>query len=304
MKVLVTGGTGTIGKPLCDELLRQKFAVAALTRNMNDAREIIHARTHILEWDPSKHDIFWAEKCGEIDAVVNLAGAPIADKRWTRERRKLLMSSRINAAETIIRAINENKITPKVLINTSAVGYYDIHPDKEFTEEDNPGSGFLSEICKEWEKTAVKAEDLGLRVCRIRIGAVLSKNGGALQKMLPIFKLGLGGKLGNGSQWFSWIHITDIINAIIHLISNNTLKGAFNLVSPQPVTNREFTKAMSNALNKPAFLTVPKAALRLRFGELTDILTGSRKVLPKRIGDSGFQFTFREILPALEDLLK
>ncbi|MFC1492402.1 TIGR01777 family oxidoreductase [candidate division KSB1 bacterium] len=303
MKILVTGGTGTIGKQLCDELLRKKFAIAALTRNVKTARDIIHARTHILEWDPSKHDTAWAEKCGEIDAVVNLAGAPIAGKRWTRERRKLLMSSRIHAAETIIKAVKEQKIKPDVLINASAIGYYDLHPDKAFTEDDGPGSGFLSEICKEWEKTALMAEESGVRVCRIRIGAVLSKDGGALQKMLPVFRLGLGGRLGNGSQWFSWIHITDIINSIIHLIGNNTLQGAFNLVSPQPVTNTEFTEAMSNALNKPAFFTVPKAVLRLRFGEMTDILTGSQKVLPQRLTDSGFQFTFPGILPALKDLL-
>ncbi len=303
MKILVTGGTGTIGKPLCVELLRQKFAVAALTRNAEKARDIIHARTQVLEWNPSKHDISWADNCGDIDAVVNLAGASIADQRWSRERRKLLISSRINATETIIRAVDQGRIKPEVLINASAIGYYNNHPEKEFTEDDDPGPGFLSEICKEWERSALKAEELGVRVCRIRIGAVLSMDGGALRKMLPIFRIGLGGKLGSGSQWFSWIHITDIISAIIYLIKNEKGSGAFNIVSPEPVTNNEFTKEMSKALNKPAFFTVPNAALRLRFGEMADVLIGSQKVIPKRMTGSGFKFSFPTIYSALEDLL-
>ncbi|MFC1564598.1 TIGR01777 family oxidoreductase [candidate division KSB1 bacterium] len=303
MKILITGATGTIGRPLCDELLKQKFAVAVLTRNIEQARGTVHARSHILEWDPAKIDTSWADRCGEIDAVINLAGAGIADKRWTTQRKELLLSSRINATETIIRAITEKKISPKVLLNASAIGYYGFNPDLEFTEDGNPGEGFLTEVCEKWEKSALKAEPAGVRVCRLRIGAVLSGSGGALQKMLPVFRLGLGGKLGGGSQWFSWIHINDIINAIIYLINNDDLKGPFNLVSPNPVTNTEFTKAMSKALGKPAVFTVPKTALRLRFGEMADILTESQKVIPDRLLESGFEFRFPHILPALEDLL-
>ncbi|MFC1477780.1 TIGR01777 family oxidoreductase [candidate division KSB1 bacterium] len=305
MKVLITGATGLIGNTICRCLLDNGHVPAALTRDKKMAEKFVHARTHIIQWDTSdSRDTSvppWHERCGEIDAVINLAGASIAEGRWNASRKRLILSSRINATRSIVEAINSRKIKPALLINASAVGYYGSHTNRQFTEKDGPGRGFLAEVCAQWEAEAAKLERRDVRLVLLRTGMVLSRDGGALTKMLPVFRPGLGGRLGSGGQWTSWIHIDDLMSLLLFLLTN-AIEGPVNATAPHPVSNAEFTKALGSALGKPAFLAVPGFILRLRYGEMAEMLLEGQNVLPEKLHNAGFQFTYPNISPALESI--
>ena len=240
----------------------------------------------------------------DIDAVVHLGGASVAE-RWTPKVRRNIRSSRIDATRILCERLAMARRPPRVLLCASAVGFYGDRGEEILTEQSPAGSGFLPEVCTAWEAATQPAQDAGIRVVHLRFGIVLSPNGGALKKMLPPFRFGLGGRLGTGHQWMSWVSLPDIVRAISFLMERDDLSGAFNLTSPHPVTNQTFTRALARAVRRPAIFPVPKTALRLAFGAMADegLLSSSRAV-PERLQQAGFVFEHDEIRPALEALLR
>jgi hypothetical protein len=241
---------------------------------------------------------------GECDVVVNLAGSPIADKRWTPQTKEQLRQSREGTTTAIVTTLAKLKTRPVLLLNASAIGFYGPRGDEELTEDAPSGDGFLASLCREWEGAAGAAERLGVRVVTPRIGVVLGREGGALARMLPIFRLGLGGPLGRGTQWMSWIHVEDLVGLLMFLMSN-AAGGPVNATAPHPVTNAEFSRTLGRALGKPAFLPAPGFAMKLMLGEMAEelLLTGQR-VLPRRAQSLGFHFRFPFIAGALNDILQ
>jgi uncharacterized protein (TIGR01777 family) len=231
------------------------------------------------------------------DAVVHLAGEPVA-QRWTKEARAKIRSSRVEGTRRLVEAMRANP--PRVLVSASAVGYYGSRGDQRLTESSSPGDDFLSGICLEWEREARKAEEFGVRVVCLRNGVVLG-NGGALEKMIPPFKFGVGGKIGDGKQWMPWIHLEDAVGLIEFAISSSMLRGAVNATAPNPVTNREFTRELASALHRPAMFPVPKLALRLLFGEMAEMLYASQRVIPEVAIGAGYEFRFPDLHAALRE---
>lgn len=302
MHILIAGATGLIGKALCGHFLDTGYAITALTRDSGKAQNTLGSSVTCIDWKPGQDDS-WAEKCDSVDVVINLAGAPVAEGRWTPAVRKRIRDSRIDATRSIISAVNSGKITPKNVLNASAIGYYGFDPEREYIESDGSGDGFLAEVCREWEAEARKLTAAGVDLTILRIGVVFSAGGGALTKMLLPFRLGLGGILGSGKQWVSWIHIDDITAAIDYIIHNDS-PGTVNLVSPESVRNSELTRELASVLRRPAFFPVPSFVLRALFGEMSDILLKSQKIIPKSLLDSGFTFTYPGLKTALDHLLR
>jgi uncharacterized protein (TIGR01777 family) len=223
--------------------------------------------------------------------VFNLAGEPVAEGRWTDERKRRIRDSRVLGTRNLVAGLAGLTTRPRVLVSASAVGYYGDRGDQTLDETSSPGHGFLADVCVEWEREALAAERLGIRVVCVRTGIVLAHGGGALAKMLTPFRMGAGGKLGNGRQWMPWIHLDDEVGILLHAMKDARLHGAINAVGPRPVTNAEFTRALGRAMHRPAFLPVPKTALRLAFGEMSEILTASQRVLPKEAERTGYTCT-------------
>jgi uncharacterized protein (TIGR01777 family) len=236
---------------------------------------------------------------GEFGAVINLAGAPIGDARWTEQRTRLLLDSRVSTTSRLVEWIGRARKRPSTLVSASAVGYYGEQGDRPVTEETPPTPGFTHELCAAWEREAEKASALGLRVCVMRIGVVLDRDGGALAKMLPAFRLGAGGRLGTGRQYFPWIHREDMSAICQWLLENPKARGAYNASAPAPVTNAEFTAALGRALARPTMVPVPQAALKVLFGEMSELLLVSDRMLPKRLLDAGFTFRYPDLAAAL-----
>jgi uncharacterized protein (TIGR01777 family) len=234
----------------------------------------------------------------DVDAVFNLAGEPVAEGRWTEDKQRRIRDSRVLGTRNLVLGLATLERKPAVLVCASAVGYYGDRGNEELTEASAVGSGFLAEVCAEWEREARVAESLGVRVVCVRIGLVLAPNGGALQRMLPPFKLGLGARLGSGQQWTPWVHIEDVIGVLLHA-SRSAVTGALNAVSPAPVTNIDFTSALGRAVHRPAALVAPKTALRLAFGQMSEILVASQRVLPRATQLSGYVFQYPELNAAL-----
>lgn len=257
MKVMVAGATGFIGKQLVKKLNKKGHEIVVLTRNPNTSRFHIPAHCNTIFWNPEKYSLPPTTLKG-VDAVINLAGEGIADGRWSAKRKQALIQSRILSTRRLVNAMSYMRNKPKVFISSSAIGFYGSREDELLDESSNKGHGFLSEICQHWEDECLRANDLGIRTIAFRIGMVLGHDGGALDKMLPPFKCGVGGNLGNGSQWMSWIHIADLVNMIIYALENPNVKGIYNAVSPNPVINKKFTKIFGKALNRPTLFTVPK----------------------------------------------
>ncbi|RKX57039.1 MAG: TIGR01777 family protein [Thermodesulfobacteriota bacterium] len=296
MKVIVLGATGFIGSHLVKDLLKNNYEVYAVIRNPKKI-EILPKGTKIIIGDPLQKGE-WQEVASQMDAGINLIGETIF-KRWTKKYKKKLIDSRVISTKNLIEALRNKTI----LFNASAIGYYGDRGEEELIEESPAGKGFICELCKIWEKTAFEAEKKSIRVLIGRIGIVLGKNGGMLKVILPIFKAGLGGPLGNGKQWFSWIHIDDVTRAIRFLIENKNLSGIFNFVSPHPVRNKEFTKILSKILKRPAFIPVPVFALKLLYGELGEVIVSSTKVLPVRLLNHGFIFKYSQLENALKSII-
>ncbi len=245
----------------------------------------------------------WSEMLADCRAVVNLAGASIAGRRWTAQVKQDILNSRVLTTRKLAEALKQTTSRPAVVINASAIGYYGTDLQKTFDESSFAGSGFLAEVCQAWEKEAEAIANLGIRLVKLRIGVVLGY-GGALARILPIFRAGAGGIIGSGKQWFSWVHRDDLVNLILFAIAKPDLQGAINGTAPETVTNAEFTKALAEALSCPAFLPVPAIALQLLFGEAASIILEGQRVLPLKAQTNGFQFTYPDIRSALKQILQ
>jgi len=293
MKSLITGGTGLIGR----ELLRGLQDVVVLSRDpARSARKFGAGRA--VRWDPATEPAP-REALQGVEAVFNLAGEPVAEGRWTEDKKRRIRESRILGTRNLVAGLRALDRKPEVLVSASAVGYYGDRGDEELDETSPPGRGFLAEVCTEWEREALAAETLGIRVVCVRIGIVLARNGGALARMLAPFKMGAGGRLGSGKQWMPWIHVDDVAGLLLHASRTAAVRGAINAVSPHPATNAGFTKALGHAVHRPAFLPVPKTALRIAFGEMSGILTASQRVLPRVAERTGYAFQHAELDGAL-----
>ena len=303
MRIIITGGTGLIGKALCPLLLADGHLVTVLSRSPDAARGMPRG-IRIEEWD-GKTPEGWGQLVNGADAIINLAGAGIADSRWTAQRKQLLRESRIHAGLAIQKAIQQATQKPKVLIQSSAVGYYGAHNDDELiTETAAPGKDFLAKVCFDWEMSTAPVSKMGVRRPVIRTGVVLSKEGGALPKMLLPFKFFAGGPIGSGKQWLPWIHITDQVRAIKFLLDHPSADGPFNLAAPNPVNNKQFGEILGAIMRRPAFMPTPGVAMKAIFGEMSTVLLDGQRAVPQRLEALGFAFTYPTLREALSDLLK
>ena len=294
-KVFIAGGTGFIGNSIIPALLKEGYEVQVLVRNKEKAKKL-PSSCKVIWGNPAKSGE-WQKYLKETDIAINLAGQNIF-ARWTKAYKKLILESRIKSTENIVSSLKKSAL----LINASAVGYYGDKGNTLVTEDSPPGNDFLAKTCIEWEKRALKAKEKGVKIIIARLGVVLGTTGGMLPKILPIFKLGLGGTLGKGNQWFPWIHIKDLVSAILFLIKKEK-EGIYNFVSPNPVTNKEFTKTLGKVLKKPTLLPVPVFMMKLIFGELANIIICSIRAYPKNLLELGFKFKFETIEDALKDLI-
>lgn len=297
MKLLITGATGLIGRTLSRQMTGEGHPVAALSRTPDKAR---HLPGRFFKWNPQS-DLPPAEALLGAQAVVHLAGEHIAAGRWSDEVKRRIRDSRVLGTRHLVSAMEFTP--PRVFVCASAVGFYGDRGDEVLDEHAAPGTGFLSEVCQEWEHEADRAAGFGVRVVKLRIGVVLSREGGALAEMLPLFKFGLAGKLGSGQQWFPWIHLDDIVGLIRHAIFTDDVRGPLNGVAPGIVTNAEFTSTLAAALHRPAFFAVPAFALKLGLGEMADMLLASMRVTPVVALNTGYQFNHPTLAPALNHLL-
>jgi uncharacterized protein (TIGR01777 family) len=296
-RILLSGASGLIGSALRGAAREQAMEVTALVRR----HRLVGPGA--IYWNPAKPESTVHPVGLEgFDAVVHLSGANVA-RRWTQEYRREIVESRVTSTRMLCESLAQVRRRPRVLLCASAVGIYGDRGDDVLTEESPEGTGFLAETCSAWEEAAKKAGALGIRVVHLRFGVVLSRKGGALGKMLPAFRCGLGGRLGSGRQWMSWISVRDLVRATIFLMGNEGLAGAFNLTAPNPVTNATLTTALAAAVHRPALLPVPAAMLRMVFGEMAnETLLASQRVLPYRLVDAGFRFEDEEIGKALRAL--
>ncbi|MDO8312771.1 MAG: TIGR01777 family oxidoreductase [Sideroxyarcus sp.] len=297
MRILITGGTGLIGSHLCKALLAEGHQITVLSRHPETVSDkcgaTVQAMASLDEWQPEQ----------TFDAVINLAGEPIVDVSWSAKRKQVLWDSRVTLTEKLVQRIAAAKQKPSVMLSGSAVGYYGNRGDTELDEDASAGKDFAADLCKAWEGAARGAEKYGVRVCLLRTGLILSKNGGLLGRMLPPFKLGLGARLGDGKQWMSWVHMDDYVAMVLFLLSDEQMRGPCNMTAPHPATNAEFTRALAHALHRPALFIAPGMALKLGMGERACLLLEGQRVLPKKLEASGRQFAFGELESALHDLL-
>ena len=297
MNVVVTGATGFVGSRVVLKLLSDGHRVHILGRRRGIQ---LPSSVAFSEWDAASEPPL--ESLDGANAVIHLAGEPVA-QRWTSEVKARIRNSRVEGTRLLVDALSRVPKRPSVLVCASAIGIYGSRDDKILTETSSPGQGFLADVVVGWEAAAQAAERLRIRVTRLRIGAVLG-HGGALAKMLLPFRLGVGGRIGSGRQWMSWIHIEDGVRLILFAMESEALRGAVNAVAPNPVTNREFTRELAAALHRPAFFPVPRLALKLLFGEMADVLLESERVLPKTAESAGFRFQYPELKAALADILE
>ncbi|MFP5230063.1 MAG: TIGR01777 family oxidoreductase [Acidobacteriota bacterium] len=297
-RILISGASGLIGSAVRQAAQQRGYDIRTLVRR--------HREVHggAIYWNPADDNrgIHPAALEG-MEAIVHLSGASVA-QRWTRARRENIVASRVQSTEVLCDALSKVRERPPVLLCASAIGIYGSRGDEVLTESSTAGTGFLAETCQAWEAAAQQASSLGMRVVHLRLGVVLSRKGGALGKMLPVFRMGLGGRLGDGRQWMSWISLRDVVRAIWFLIVREEFSGPFNLTAPQPVTNADFTHALAHALHRPALFPAPAPVLRAAFGEMAEqTLLASARVLPQRLLEAGFDFEDREIGAALHALL-
>ena len=297
MKILITGGSGLIGSSLISFL--RPCDVTVYTRNVAMAEQILGDKIHFLS------SLSYLTNLDEFQVVINLAGEPIVAKKWTDEQKQKIEHSRWSITEEIVALIKAGETPPKLLISGSAIGFYGRQNDQIIDESfSSPHDEFSHKLCKRWESLAKQAESDKTRVCILRTGVVITKRGGALHKMLMPFKLGLGGPIGNGNQYMSWIHLEDMLHGIAHLITNESCEGVYNFTAPSPVTNQEFSRELASALSRPCLFKVPEFVLRMMMGEMADLVLYGQRVVPKRLQESGYQFIYPKISQALECLSK
>jgi hypothetical protein len=302
MKILVTGSSGLVGKAL----------VRALTKDGHTVCRLVRPQTASKSDLKDGFDVAWNPATGELggaavgpDAVVNLAGASIADGRWTAARKAELRSSRIDTTSALVHALARMNARPRVLVSASATGIYGNRGDEVLTEESQPGNDFLSSLAKDWETEAVKAEATGIRVVLARFGIILARDGGALPQMMRPFKFFAGGKIGSGQQWMSWISLDDVIEILRFALEKGDVRGPINAISPQPVQNVEFTKTLASAMHRPALFPAPPFALRLALGEMADaLLLSSQRVLPQKLQQLGYSFLHPDLASAISAVLQ
>lgn len=302
-RIVITGATGFVGRPLVEKLLSEGHEVTALVRDAGQARARLPAKTNVVAWSmegglPPHPSLF-----EHVDIVYNLMGEPIAGARWTEARKRAIYESRVTGTKLLVKAFEACPTKPKVLVSTSAVGYYGDRGDEELDESSSGARDFLAEVCADWEAAAMTAEKLGMRVVCLRLGVVLGKGGGALQQMLPPFRLGLGGRLGDGRQWMSWIHLQDVVTLFAEAGHHANWRGPVDAVSPEPVRNADFTKALGHALRRPTIFPVPRVALKLLMGDMSQILLDSQRCHPKKAQADGFTFAYPKLDEALKDLV-
>jgi len=303
MRAVITGASGFIGRALC-ERLRGDYEIVALSRNAEQAAKSPAGAARVVTWDGRTLGD-WIREVDGAAAVVNLAGVNVASGRWTTSKKVRILQSRTDCTRALVEAIKRVDNRPGVMIQASAVGYYGPRGDESLDEGSPGGSGFLSEVCRESEGTGREVEALGVRYVVIRTGVVLGVGGGALARMMQPFQFYLGGHVGSGRQWLSWISLDDEVAAIEFLIKNRQLKGAFNLTSPQPVTMREFSRKLGRALGRPAWVNVPGFVMRLLLGEMAkEMLLSGQRVMPRRLREAGFEFKHEGLEGALTAILK
>ena len=295
MRCLITGGSGFIGRALCRSLLADGHEPVVLTRDAGRARQRLPTEVALIER---------LGDAGGVDAIVNLAGENLYDRRWTAARKQALRASRIDTTRHLVDWIAAQQRKPRVLVSGSAIGWYGPRGDEELDENASPGDDFAAQLCRDWEAEAEKASAFGVRVCRVRTGIVLDADGGALAKMLMPFRLGLGGRFGDGRQWMSWIAREDEVRLIRWLLDTESAQGAYNATAPAPLTNAEFTRTLGAALHRLAILPAPAFALRLMLGEMAELLLSGQRVLPARAQAQGFAFRHRDLAGALNAILQ
>lgn len=297
MHIFVTGGTGFIGKALCGELCRRGENVTVLSRRPDTVAE----RTGLPVAAAASPDYL---RDHPVDAVINLAGIPIADRRWSDARKQQLYDSRVTLTRQLVAAMAAAPRPPGVLVSASAVGYYGDGGDQLLDEEGRFHLEYTHQLCAAWEDAALQAEELGLRVAILRIGLVVGAGGGFLARMLMPFRLGLGGRIGSGEQWMSWVHREDLVRMMLYLLAHKPLRGVFNGTAPEPVRNRDFSRSLARQLGRPAVLPVPATALRLGMGEMSRLLLTGQRVIPRRLLDAGFDFHYPALSAALAEVLE
>ncbi|SMB83409.1 hypothetical protein SAMN00017405_1036 [Desulfonispora thiosulfatigenes DSM 11270] len=301
MKVVVFGGTGLVGRKLIAYLLDNGHEVMIVSRNINKSKNIFSYEVSHIEWDYFTNLI--PAGMEDADCIINLAGVSIADKRWNQKTKDAILKSRINATRAIVQSMKQKIINPKILINASAVGYYGDRGDEALTEESAPGDDFLANVCKKWEMEALEAQELGVRVVLIRTGIVLG-DGGVLDKITLPYKFFMGGTLGSGKQWFSWVQEDDLAKIYLYCLENESVSGPVNATSLEPLTMKELNKVLGNVLKKPSFLFIPGFLIRLVMGEMADVVLKGQRALPQKITRLGFEYKYPQIKKALEEIIQ
>lgn len=305
MKVAITGATGFVGSRLVQRLHELGETILVLTRNPDKGRRVFptsaYPNLEVVGYSPTKSGS-WQQSVAGCDAVINLAGAPIAEERWTPQRKREIMDSRKLGTEKVVEAIMAAQPKPSVLVNASAIGYYGTSETATFDEESPAGDDFLAEVCKAWEAAAEPVKEVGTRLVILRFGIVLGM-GGAIAKMLAPFKLFAGGPIGSGQQWFSWIHREDLVNLILESLRNPEITGVFNATAPNPVRMGEFCQTLGKVLNRPSWLPVPGFAMEALLGDGAIVVLEGQEVLPRQALSSGFEYQFPTVEPAIEDIL-
>jgi uncharacterized protein len=299
MKMVIAGGTGFIGRHLCNLLVNEGHSIIVLSRHPEGATAPSTVRSRVIQWN-GREDGPWATLCDGAEVVINLSGAPIADNRWTPARKRELVGSRVLTTQALLASIANWKTKPHTFITASGVGFYGDRGSEEVNEGSPHGEGFLAELCQAWEAAANQGEALGLRVLPVRFGMVLGPDGGALAKMAFPFRLFLGGPVLPGSQFVSWIHLKDLSRLILWLITNQSISGPVNGVAPDSVTMREFCERLGQAMKRPSWVPVPGIILQIALGELASMLTTGQRVYPKRALEGGFTFSYPGLPAALE----
>lgn len=304
-RVLVSGASGLTGKSIVDEFKVNHYEVTALGRSLVKLKKELPGLSRYIEWNYSEDSISdFSNKFEGFDSVIHLSGAGIIDKKWSNEYKKIIVESRTKTTSALIKALSNCKEKPESFICASAIGYYGDTGDIEKNENDKNGEGFLPEVCTAWENEAIRASEHGMREVRVRIGVVLTAEGGALKKMLLPFKLFIGGPIGSGEQWMSWIHIKDLAAAFVFTVENKEIRGAVNGTSPYPVKMKHFASVLGKTISRPHIFAVPSFVIKLILGESASTVLESQKIYPKVLKEAGFTFKFSELPAALKNLLQ
>lgn len=303
MRVIITGATGFIGTALCRELCKH-HEIIALARGPDKAKQALGSMAAVTGWKP-KAPAGWEQTVNGASVVINLAGENIASGRWTESKKSKILQSRLDATRSIVEAIKHADHKPQVLVQASAIGYYGARGDEILDENSPNGTGFLADVCKQWEQTAGPLEDLGIRLITIRLGPVLGAGGGMMQKLLPAFSFFLGGHPGSGKQWLSWIHIDDVTGAIRFLIESSEARGVYNFTSPNPLPARDFYRLLGKIMHRPTLLLLPACLLKVLMGRMAEeLLLSSLRVLPNRLLQEGYKFKYADPESALKNIIE